>query len=85
MASQSGKDLFDDREEDEVEEQDSSFRVNKRYAKEYTSRKQREELLHARQQGHGDDSSSSISESEDEDGDLLSPSVDINILKVCQS
>jgi hypothetical protein len=70
-------DLFDN-DEDAVE-----IRVNQKYAKEYQSRKQREELLNVRQQGGDeDDESSSSDEEEDEDGTLLSPSVDINILKV---
>lgn len=72
------RDLFGNDEEEAVE-----IRVNQKYAKEYQSRKQREELLNVRQQGGDeDDESSSSEEEEDEDGTLLSPSVDINILKV---
>jgi len=74
------RDLF---EEEEVNESEK-IRVNKRYAKEYQSRKQREELRNVRQE-QGDDNSSTSSESEDEHGDLLSPSVDISILKVSKN
>jgi protein KRI1 len=66
----------DDADEGEVELRVS---VNKRYAKEYQSRKQREELRNAEQEEGSD--SSSTSESEDEDGEFLSPSVDVSILK----
>lgn len=76
------RDLFDN-DDDEGLDVEEDIRVNKRFAKEYTSRKQREELKNVEQQQQQDsDDSSSTSESEDEDGDLLSPSVDISILKV---
>ena len=73
----------DDNESLSMEEDDEqTIRVNKRYAKEYQSRKQREELQTMRQEQGSEDSSTS--ESEDEEGDLLSPSVDVSILKVRQ-
>ena len=82
MSTQTPRDLFEN-DDDAAEEE---IRVNKRFAKEYSSRKQREELRNAEQQQQQQDSddlsTSSSEESEDENGDLLSPSVDIHILKV---
>ena len=79
--SSTTRDLFEN--DNESIENEQKIRVNKRYAKEYQSRKQREELRNVRQeQGDIISEDSSTSESEDEDGDLLSPSVDVSILKV---
>ena len=59
-------------------------RINRKYATEYQSRKQKEELAKARMSGDyddGDDGSSSDESSEDEDGELLTTDMDVSILK----
>ena len=73
--------LWDDADDGEEE---LRVNINKRYAKDYQSRKQSEELRNA-DLGDSDDSSSSTNESEDEDGDLLSPSLDVSILKTIRA
>jgi len=80
----------DDSDSDSDNEGSSSpdkdkFQINKTFATEYEKRKRREELLNAKQ-GGGDDSDddSSSDESEDEDAELLTPNVDLQILKVCR-
>mmetsp|Transcript_27595 Transcript_27595/g.41758 ORF Transcript_27595/g.41758 Transcript_27595/m.41758 type:complete len:736 (-) Transcript_27595:415-2622(-) len=72
--------LFDDTPNEEAFKV-QKFKVNKEFAKEYESRKQKEELQNAQAQGFEDELSSSEEESEDEDGDLLTPAVDVSILK----
>jgi len=57
------------------------FKVNKKFAKEYETRKQKEELQNAKAQGFEDELSSSDEESEDEEGELLTPAVGVSILK----
>ena len=57
------------------------LKVNKSYAKEYQSRKQREELRQVQQKEGGIGSDESSSEEEDEDGNLLTNSVNLQFLK----
>lgn len=72
------------------EEDNNKLTINSKFAKEYQERKRRQELTNERQRKtrFGDDdeegvnSDSSSSESEDEDGELLTPTVDLQILKV---
>ena len=67
-----------------------SFSINSKFAKDYQSRKQQEELAkdRERRQRHGEDSDdnsdsddASTSSSEDEDGELLTAQLDTTILK----
>ncbi len=58
------------------------FQINKKFASEYEKRKRRQELVNAQQDGYGSDSDESSSESEDENAELLTPQVDLQILKV---
>lgn len=74
------KELFDDSSDDE----EDRLHVNKSYAKEYQSRKQHEELLNTTALDEDEDDGST-SESEDEDGELLTPTVDVNILKTLKA
>ncbi len=71
--------------ESENEQQSrNAFKINKSFANEYDKRKRRQELMNAKQ-GDDDDfsSESSSDESEDENAELLTPKVDLQILKVC--
>ena len=70
------------------------MQINTTYAREYTSRKRREELINHRQlqqQREGDsnddddDSDSSDDESEDEDGELLTADMDVRIIKTLRA
>lgn len=72
--------LFDDNVEEELSKV-QKFKVNKQFAKEYETRKQKEELQNAQANGFEDELSSSEDESEDEEGDMLTPAVDVSILK----
>jgi len=74
------KPLFNEDDEDV----DERIQVNKSFAKAYTSRKQKEELRNSRHDDDDDESSSS-DESEDEHADLLTTSLDVNILKTIQA
>ena len=65
---------------DDSEGEEDELRVNQTFAKAYQSRKQQEELRNY-QDNEDDDDSSSASSSEDEDGNLLSPSMDVSILR----
>lgn len=73
--------------EDENENNLSSqrFKINKSFASEYDKRKRREEMINANQNGDDfdDDDDSSSDESEDDNAELLTPKVDLQILKVC--
>jgi protein KRI1 len=81
MSSNNNKDaLFDDDSPEVEAERGGGFQVNKRFAKDYQSRKQQEELRN-HIPGNSDDDSSSDDESEDEDGELLTPGIDVSILK----
>ena len=78
--------LFDDDEEDDSDnDQKKKFQINKKFATEYTNRKQQEEYRRVVQfegvPDDNDDGSSSESSSEDEDGDLLTTAVDVEIFK----
>ncbi|EEC49987.1 predicted protein [Phaeodactylum tricornutum CCAP 1055/1] len=70
-----GSTLFDSDNED-----GRVFKVNTKYAKEYESRKQKEELRRVQFQGDDDDGESTDS-SEDEDAELLTAKLDTNIIK----
>jgi len=78
------KPLFRDDEAGSSDEEQISLKVNKRYAKDYEERKQREELLNAdpRDLREGEDGSSSSSESEDEDGELMN---DVSFVKTLKA
>jgi protein KRI1 len=81
------KELFvDSSSEDEEEEatnKPSVLKINRKYATEFETRKQREELINSRRYGEvSDDDDSSSDESEDEDGELLTPALDVKILQV---
>jgi len=67
--------LFDNDEE----EKDGSLHINKKFAAEYQSRKQKEELRKV--QFEDLDSNVSSDESEDEDGALLTAKLDVDIMK----
>ena len=74
-------------DDDEV---DDSLKINTKYAREYDSRKRREELTNYRQlkalEGVSDsDDDESSDESEDEDGDLLTAHMDVKIIKTLQA
>jgi protein KRI1 len=70
-----GSTLFDSDNED-----GRVFKVNTKYANEYESRKQKEELRRVQFQGDDDDGESTDS-SEDEDAELLTAKLDTNIIK----
>ncbi|GMH98765.1 hypothetical protein TrVE_jg8855 [Triparma verrucosa] len=61
----------------------SAIKINKKFARDWESKKRREELSNARQDGIDLDEgySSSSSESEDEDAELLTPNVDLKVLE----
>ena len=72
---------------------DNKLTINSTYAKEYETRKRKQELTNERRQTFNgdldsnemiddDDDDSSSEESEDEDGELLTAKVDLQILKV---
>lgn len=69
------------------EESQVKFKVNKKFAKEYQNRKQREELIQVRQRdgGIGDSDDDSSDESEDENGELLTNSVNLQFLKTIKA
>jgi protein KRI1 len=81
----SSKPLFDDdsssADDDKVEENDHRIRVNQKFAKDYQTKKQLEELRNAAANNDDDDDDSSDDESEDEDGELLTPHLNVSILK----
>ncbi|GMH76184.1 hypothetical protein TrLO_g4024 [Triparma laevis f. longispina] len=62
---------------------DNAIKINKKFARDWESKKRREELSNARQDGINvdEDYSSSSSESEDEDAELLTPGVDLKVLE----
>ncbi|KAL3777561.1 hypothetical protein ACHAWO_000823 [Cyclotella atomus] len=71
---------------------DDSLQINTKYAKEYESRKRREELTNYRQlkalegaSDSNDDDDSSDSESEDEDAELLTADMDVKIIKTLRA
>jgi len=69
--------LFDDSEELHDAQ---AFQISRKFAKEYEIKKQREELKNARENDENI-SSGSDEEDEDEDGNLLTPSINVSILK----
>lgn len=76
---------------DDDDEADNSLQINTKYAKEYESRKRREELTNYRQLkalegvSDSDDDDSSDSESEDEDAALLTADMDVKIIKTLRA
>ena len=70
-------------DEDENNLSSQRFKINKSFASEYDKRKRREELINADLNGDDDDDDSSSDESEDDNAELLTPKVDLQILKVC--
>jgi protein KRI1 len=100
MSSKKAKQkLFDEVNEDSSDSSSSSddssssssdssvekLTVNKSYAKEYQSRKQKEELKNVQQRDGNLSSDESSSEEEDEDGQLMTPSVDLQFLKTIKA
>ena len=73
------------------DEEGNTLQINSTYAREYTSRKRREELVNHRQlrEREGiesdDDDDSSSDESEDEDGELLTADMDVKIIKTLRA
>ncbi len=90
----------DNDEVNPMKKQKSILKINQKYAKEFQDRKLREELINVRQEqklrdlkakveGMDDDDDDSVesessSSDEDEDAELLTPGVDLQILKVNQ-
>jgi protein KRI1 len=76
---------------DDDDEADNSLQINTKYAKEYESRKRREELTNYRQLkvlegvSDSDDDDSSDSESEDEDAELLTADMGVKIIKTLRA
>lgn len=80
------KPLFDDDsssgvDDDKAEGNDHRIHVNQKFAKDYQTKKQLEELRNAAANNDDDDDDSSDDESEDEDGELLTPHLNVSILK----
>lgn len=74
------KDLFDSLS-GESDGEGEVFQVNKKYAKEFNKRKQREELARYSKEEGSDGSDSEDEEEEDEYAQLLTPQLDIQIFK----
>eukprot|EP00980_Cylindrotheca_fusiformis_P028856 scaffold22660_cov127-Cylindrotheca_fusiformis.AAC.10 len=86
------KKLLDDNDDDSASSSSSSsssedlkLKVNRKYAKTYQDRKQREELQRMRERGEEIDSEESSSEEEDEDGNLLTSAVNLQFLKTIKA
>jgi len=78
--TEASKSIFDSEDEEEVLGTDATFGHNKGYAERFERRKSKQEL--ARLQAlHGDDEDSEDAESEDEDAEMLTPDLDLQILK----
>ena len=67
------------------DDDDDGLQINTRYARQYDLKKRAEELTKHRYDNDNSDASSSSSESEDEEGDLLTPQLDVQILKTIQA
>eukprot|EP00956_Cyclotella_meneghiniana_P002799 scaffold3289_cov22-Cyclotella_meneghiniana.AAC.1 len=78
-------------QDDDDDNIDDSFQINTKYAKEYDTRKRREELTNYRQLKalggivDSDDDESSDEESEDEDAELLTKDMDVKIIKTLRA
>lgn len=74
-------------DDDDADSHSEKLQINSKYAKEYASRKRREELSQHRHQLLEDaaDSESSDSESEDEDAELLTADVDKRIIQTLRA
>lgn len=57
------------------------IKVNQKYAREYQSRKEKEELRQVQFEGVDNEEDDATSESEDEDAELLTTKIDVNIVK----
>jgi len=76
----------EDKNNNDDQKEEDKIQINKRYAHEFTSRKQKEELRRVRfEQGGGSDDGSSSSEEEDDGAALLTPQLDVNILKTIRA
>mmetsp|Transcript_14291 Transcript_14291/g.31009 ORF Transcript_14291/g.31009 Transcript_14291/m.31009 type:complete len:873 (+) Transcript_14291:64-2682(+) len=70
------------------DDEDGGLKINTQFARQYEVRKRREELTKHRtdrRANDGSDDDESSSESEDEEGDLLTPHLDVQILKTLQA
>ena len=97
--SSSSDDDDDDNQVNPMTKHKSILKINQKYAKQFQERKLREELINVRQEqklrdlkakvdGMDDDDSvgsESSSSDEDEDAELLTPGVDLQILKVIKT
>ena len=78
-------------QDDDDDNIDDSLQINTKYAKEYDTRKRREELTNYRQLKalggivDSDDDESSDDESEDEDAELLTKDMDVKIIKTLRA
>ena len=73
----------DDCDSESENDNSSGLKINKTFANEYEKRKRRQELINANQNDECQiDDDSSSDESEDEVAELLTPKVDLQILKV---
>jgi len=70
---------------DETSAQDTQFKVNKKYARAFQERKQREELKRVRERDEDIDSDDSSSEEEDDNGRLLTSSMNLKFLKLMKA
>jgi protein KRI1 len=80
-ASSSSDDSSSSSSSEEVEK----LTVNKKFAKAYESRKQKEELKQMQDRGEMRDSDDSSSEEEDEDAQLITPSVNLQFIKTIKA
>ena len=80
-ASSSSDDSSSSSSSEEVEK----LTVNKKFAKAYESRKQKEELKQMQDRGQMLDSDDSSSEEEDEDAQLITPSVNLQFIKTIKA
>ena len=88
LLDDSSDDASSSDEEEQANAPKSILKVNKKYAREFDQRKRREELLNARQSGEyldSDDEDDSSSEEEDEDGELMTPGMDLSILRTIKA
>ena len=84
-SSASSSSSHDSSSESSSSSSDDQLKVNKSYAREYQTRKQREELRQVRERDEQNTSDESSSEEEDEDGDLLTNSVNLQFLKTIKA
>jgi protein KRI1 len=75
----------DDSSSSSSSEEVEKLTVNKKFAKAYESRKQKEELRQMQDRGEMLDSDDSSSEEEDEDAQLITPSVNLQFIKTIKA